>query len=296
MERLTHITLTCPSVALEAFQLAVHRSRDPSPYPNLLSAYEQSASNSNATGGPGLPNPHGLAQLDTKSMDEAIARYQSERTKLEVERKAYTNNTIKESIRMAHGDLGNVYRDLGDYAESLKHCTKSHEFCTASQHVLDVCLSVLELLIDQRNYSHLTTYVFKADAASDSAKAAAAPPSAAATASVTAVGAAQQKKKAAPDGEREGVQAKLSLATTLSHLGQGIYEKAANSLLNVGSPSNLVDWIGKLVAPGDITIYTTLCAPATFPRASIKSRLLENTNFSLYMEHEPTSGTSSKRT
>jgi hypothetical protein len=43
----------------------------------------------------------------------------------------------------------------------------------------------------------------------------------------------------------------------------------------------------KLVAPGDITIYTTLCALATFPRASIKTRLLENTNFTLYMEHEP---------
>ncbi|KAH6877424.1 G protein pathway suppressor 1 [Coprinopsis sp. MPI-PUGE-AT-0042] len=290
IERLIHIILTCPSIAPEAFQLAVqhiHQSRDPSLYQNLLSAYEQSASNSNATGGPGLPNPHDLAQLDTKWMDEAIARNQSERTKLEVELKTYTNNMIKESIRMAHRDLGNFYRDLGDYAASLKHYTKSREFCTTSQHVLDMCLSVLELLIEQRNYSHLTTYVFKADAALDAAKAAAAPPPAAATAGVTAAGAAQQKKKAAGGGEREDVQAKLSLATALSHLGQGNYEKAATSLLNVGSPSNLGDWIGKLVAPGDITIYTTLCALATFPRASIKSRLLENTNFTLYMEHEP---------
>ncbi|KAH6902040.1 26S proteasome subunit RPN7-domain-containing protein [Coprinopsis sp. MPI-PUGE-AT-0042] len=185
---------------------------------------------------------------------------------------------IKESIGMAHRDLGNVYRDLRNYAASLKHRTKSREFCTTSQHVLDMCLSVLELLINQRNYSHLTAYIFKQPL----------PPPAVATAGVTAAGAAQQKKKAAARGEREGVQANLSLATALSYLGQGNYEKAATSLLNVGSPSNLVDWIGKLVAPGDITIYTTLCALATFPRASIKSRLLENTNFTLYMEHEAT--------
>ena len=161
---------------------------------------------------------------------------------------------------MAHRDLGNFYKDLGDYAASLKHYTKSREFCTTSQHVLDMCLSVLEvcpgcylearlfiniilqLLIDQRNYSHLTTYVFKADAALDAAKAAAAPPP---VAGVTAAGAAQQKKKVA-GADREDVQAKLSFATALSHLGQTNYEKAANSFLNVGPPSNLGDWIGKV--------------------------------------------------
>ena len=34
-------------------------------------------------------------------MDEAIAKNQSERTKLEVELKTYTNNMIKESIRVS---------------------------------------------------------------------------------------------------------------------------------------------------------------------------------------------------
>jgi COP9 signalosome complex subunit 1 len=101
-----------------------------------------------------------------------------------------------------------------------------------------------QLLIDQRNYSHLTTYVFKADAALDAAKAAAAPPPA--PAGVTAAGAAQQKKKAAAGGEREDVQAKLSLATALSHLGQGHYEKAASSFLTVGSPTHLGEWLGKV--------------------------------------------------
>lgn len=46
---------------------------------------------------------------------------------------------------MAHRDLGSFYRATGDYPTALKHYTKSREFCTTSQHVLDMCLSVLEV-------------------------------------------------------------------------------------------------------------------------------------------------------
>ena len=50
--------------------------------------------------------------------------------------------------------------------------------------------------------------------------------------------------------------------------------------------STVATW-SQLIAPGDITIYTTLCALATFQRSSIKGRLLENATFSLYIEQEP---------
>lgn len=48
-----------------------------------------------------LPNPLEIAQLDAKWVDEVAARNQSEKVKLEVELKTYTNNTIKESIRVS---------------------------------------------------------------------------------------------------------------------------------------------------------------------------------------------------
>lgn len=41
-----------------------------------------------------------IAQLDTNWADETLAKNQAERTKLEVELKTYTNNMIKESIRV----------------------------------------------------------------------------------------------------------------------------------------------------------------------------------------------------
>jgi len=284
IDRLIHIVVICPSIAPEAFQLCVqhiHQSRDPSMYQNLLQAYEQVASSSTDIS---LPNPMELAELDTKWADEIITKNQADRVKLEVELRTYSNNMIKESIRMAHRDLGDFYRATGDYGTSLKHYTKSREFCTTSQHVLDMCMSILELLIEQRNYAHLTTYVFKADAALDAATAAT---NAAATGSASApipTASSGAKKKSA---ERDNVQAKLDLATALSYLGQGSYEKAAQSFLKIGSSKDLGDWVGKLVAPGDIAIYGTLCALASFQRSSIKSRILENSIFGAYIEQEP---------
>jgi COP9 signalosome complex subunit 1 len=48
---------------------------------------------------------------------------------------------------MGHRELGAYYRSVGDYSTALKHFTKSREYCTTSQHVLDMCLSVLEVRV-----------------------------------------------------------------------------------------------------------------------------------------------------
>ncbi|KAF9045267.1 G protein pathway suppressor 1 [Panaeolus papilionaceus] len=285
IDRLIHVMHICPSIAAEAYQLCVqhiHQSRDPSLYSLLFQTYEAAAS----TQGVSLPPMGELSQLDTKWVDETVAKNQADKTKLEVELKTYTNNMIKESIRMAHRDLGDFYRATGDFGTSLKHYTKSREFCTTSQHVLDMCMSILELLIEQRNYSHLTTYVFKADAALDAASAAAAnsnaPVQGGTAPAVTAT--SNQKKKSA---DREVVQAKLDLASALAQFGASNYEKAAHAFLKIGSAKELGDWTIKLISPADIAIYGTLCALATFSRATIKSKILENSIFGVYVEQEP---------
>ncbi|KAF8240594.1 hypothetical protein L208DRAFT_1449465 [Tricholoma matsutake] len=280
IDRLTHIIATCPSIAPVAFHLAVqhiHQSRDPSLYQQVLSAYEGLSTI------PDLhhPNPMDVAQVDTRWVDETMTKNQAERMKLEVELKTYTNNMIKESIRMAHRDLADFYRSLGEHSSALKHYTKSREFCTTSQHVLDMCMSVIELLIEQRNYSHLVTYVFKADAALDAASATAP----ATNSSLPAGSSGNNNKK--KSSERESVQSKLDLATALSHLGQANYQKAAYFFLRLGPARELGDWVGKVVAPGDIAIYGTLCALSSLPRSALKAQLLENSVFGLYIEQEP---------
>ena len=53
---------------------------------------------------------------------------------------------------MGHRDLGNFYRAVGDPATALKHFTKSREFCATGQHVLEMCLSVLEVRVPPTSF------------------------------------------------------------------------------------------------------------------------------------------------
>lgn len=160
------------------------------------------------------------------------------------------------SPQMAHRDLGQFYLSVGDYTGALKHFTKIRESCTTSQHVVDMCIAILEvgsplfdshftqclrsrikLLILQGNYSHISTYVFKADTALDAASNAAS-----ATTTPVVPGGGPVKKSQ----ERAKWQTKLDFASALSHLGQGNYEKAANLFLKLGSVKELGDWVGKV--------------------------------------------------
>lgn len=97
-------------------------------------------------------------------------------------------------------------------------------------------------MIEQRNYTHISSYVYKADGALESTAAA----TAAASTESGAIPASAQptSKKVSP--EREQVQSKLDFAMALAHLGQGNYEKAASLCLRLGPPSQLGDWVGKV--------------------------------------------------
>ena len=89
--------------------------------------------------------------------------------------------------------------------------------------------------MEQRNYSHIPTYVYKGEAAIEAITGSRV--AAANSGSASAKPAAKEKAVA----ERERVQTKLDAALAMSYLGQGQYEKAAQSFLKVGS-SGLDNW------------------------------------------------------
>ncbi|EIW74550.1 G protein pathway suppressor 1 [Coniophora puteana RWD-64-598 SS2] len=271
IDRLVHIISSCPTLAPQALQLAfVHipQLRDPELYHAVIRAYDGIAT----APGVQLPPAQEFVSVNQPWIEEQTRANQVEKTKLEVELKTYSNNMIKESIRMGYRDLGDFLRSVGDYSASLRHYSKSREYCTTSQHVLDMCLSVLKLLIEQRNYAHIQSYIIKAEAALESASAA-----------NTGSAPGQPSRK----NERSPTHSKLDLASALHNLGQGNYERAATMFLRVGSADQLGGWVGKLISAGDIAVYGTLCALATLSRGAIKVQLLENSVFSVYIEQEP---------
>ena len=98
IDRLIYMIPICPSVAPQAYELAlqlIHQSRDPIQLTTLHTAYEQAFHADNT-----LPSAGDLPQLDPKWAEDVISRNQAERSKLEVELKTYSSNMIKESIRV----------------------------------------------------------------------------------------------------------------------------------------------------------------------------------------------------
>jgi hypothetical protein len=101
---------------------------------------------------------------------------------------------------------------------------------------------MLQLLIEQRNYSHIQTYIYKAESAIEAA-------------TMTASKERDKdgnnggnSKKTGASADRDRVQTMLDFAAGMSQLGQGNYEKAASAFVRLGPPKQLGDWIGKVRA------------------------------------------------
>ena len=158
-KRLLFILQHCPALLDATFAIAQRQllsGRDTALYEKAVNLY---SSKSKAK----VPLP-----TDKTWIEQTNRKNENERNKLEVELKTYSSNMIKESIRvslymilhfnclnveqMAHRDLGDYYSSVGDTNTSLKHYAQSREFCSTSQHVLDMCISILEVSLDANPY------------------------------------------------------------------------------------------------------------------------------------------------
>lgn len=101
--------------------------------------------------------------------------------KLDNDLKNYKSNSIKESIRRfdtvfflnifikysffrGHDDLGDHYLDCGDLSNALKCYSRARDYCTSGKHVVNMCLNVIKVSVYLQNWSHVLSYVAKAEA------------------------------------------------------------------------------------------------------------------------------------
>lgn len=54
-------------------------------------------------------------------------------------------NSIKESIRRGHDDLGDHYLDCGDLSNALKCYSRARDYCTSFKHIINMCLNVIKV-------------------------------------------------------------------------------------------------------------------------------------------------------
>ncbi|KAJ3343392.1 cop9 signalosome complex subunit [Gonapodya sp. JEL0774] len=247
IERLLFIADHCPMHAIEAFKLALQNLKRT---PNVI-RYTQTAQRLNEALATRGAHPF---QVDTVWIDQTQRSGRSTTEKLEAELKSYKSNHIKESIRMAHNDLGNHYYAIGDLNNALKSYSRTRDYATTAKHAVEMSLNIIKVSIEMGNWSHIESYAQKASTSADVA-------------------------------ERPQVQAKCKAAVGLAHLDQGKFRLAGRQFVDTGFA--LGTTFNDVLSPNDVATYGGLCALASFDRAELKRLVIDNAEFRQFLELEP---------
>jgi len=297
LQRLQFIAEHCPLLRIEALKLAiscVQSTYNTGLYQRLhrkltecvggtangASGAATSAAGGGGGGGasaaapPPLPDlavaaaDHGLAAaavgtlpvLDLNFVESRNKSSQMKLEKLDNDLKNYKSNSIKESIRRGHDDLGDHFLDCGDLGNALKCYSRARDYCTSGRHVVSMCANVIKVSVYLQNWSHVMSYVNKALATPDLAE-------------------PNQKNP-----EQPGLITKLKCAGGLADLMIRKYKSAAKQFLEAN-----LDYCDcpDLMSPHNVAIYGGLTALATFDRAELFKLVISSSQFKLFLELEP---------
>lgn len=261
--RLIYISDHCPSLRLEALKMAityVTTTYNVTLYQNL----HKRVSNLNAASAQ-LPDiavqstsqdipPFDPIWIETKNKKAALKL-----EKLDNDLKNYKSNSIKESIRRGHDDLGDHYLNCGDLSNALKCYSRARDYCTSGKHVVNMCLNVIKVSIFLQNWSHVLSYVSKAESTPDFAE-----------------GYSKDTNQA--------VLTRLKCAAGLAELATKEYKAAAKHFLQASFDHCEFP---ELLSANNVAMYGGLCALATFDRQELQKNVISSTSFKLFLELEP---------
>ncbi|XP_048333617.1 COP9 signalosome complex subunit 1 [Ziziphus jujuba] len=191
--------------------------------------------------------------MDAAWCDTVDRRAEQKKEKLENELNAYRTNLIKESIRMGYNDFGDFYYAHGHLGDAFKSYVRTRDYCTTSKHIIHMCMNAILVSIEMGQFTHVTSYVSKAEQS--------------------------------PDSLDPVTVAKLRCAAGLAHLEAKKYKLAARKFLETGP--ELGNHYNEVIAPQDVATYGGLCALASFDRSELKHKVIDNLNFRNFLELVP---------
>uniref|UniRef100_A0AAA9S1F3 COP9 signalosome complex subunit 1 n=4 Tax=Bovinae TaxID=27592 RepID=A0AAA9S1F3_BOVIN len=199
--------------------------------------------------------------LDTAWVEATRKKALLKLEKLDTDLKNYKGNSIKESIRRGHDDLGDHYLDCGDLSNALKCYSRARDYCTSAKHVINMCLNVIKVSVYLQNWSHVLSYVSKAESTPEIAE-----------------------QRGERDTQTQAILTKLKCAAGLAELAARKYKQAAKCFLLASFDH--CDF-PELLSPSNVAVYGGLCALATFDRQELQRNVISSSSFKLFLELEP---------
>lgn len=259
--RLIYIADHCLALRIESLKMAltfVQTTYNVNMYQQIHRKLQEAAGLSN------LPDVTGgacnnIPPLDTQWVENKSKKAALKLEKLDTDLKNYKSNSIKESIRRGHDDLGDHYLDCGDLSNALKCYSRARDYCTSGRHVVNMCLNVIKVSVYLQNWSHVLSYVNKAEATPEFAE------------------------SHGKDGN-QAVLTKLQCAAGLAELATKKYKSAAKYFLQASFDHTDFP---ELLSPSNIAMYGGLCALASFDRQELQKHVISSSSYKLFLELEP---------
>lgn len=68
---------------------------------------------------------------------------------------------------MGYNDFGDFYYSHGALADAFKSYVRTRDYCTTSKHIIHMCTSAILVSIEMGQFTHVTSYVGRAEQSSD---------------------------------------------------------------------------------------------------------------------------------
>ncbi|ENN72798.1 hypothetical protein YQE_10602, partial [Dendroctonus ponderosae] len=277
--RLIFIVDHCPSLRLEALKIAIAYVMNTYNV-NLYQVLHQRLADQNTNANVpdvAAPSPwQGIPAVDNLWIETMLKKSALKLEKLDNDLKNYRSNSIKESIRRGHDDLGDHYLNSGDLSNALKCYSRARDYCTSGKHVVNMCLNVIKVSIYLQNWSHVLSYVAKAEGTPGRGRHYA---SIRFNCSVITDFSEAQAKENNPV-----IFTKLRCAAGLAELSTRKFKQAAKHFLQASlDHCDFPD----MLSPGNVATYGGLCALATFDRPELQKHVVNNGSFKPFLELEP---------
>jgi len=194
-------------------------------------------------------------QLDSAWADGLEKQAAAQKERLESDLQSSRTSLAKESIRLGYQDLGEFYYARGDLDNALKNFVRTRDYCSMTRHSVDMCLNVIKVAVGLESFSHVNTYVTKAEHT--------------------------------PDLNDPKARHKLKAAAGLVQLSQQHYTNAARKFLECGVAGLTKDKpndnapapFAQVLAAEDVAVYGGLCALASLDRTELRRRVVDNMAF-----------------
>lgn len=254
LKRLLFVAKHCPSLELDALRAAhddVKQTYNTKLYMDIVTKLVEAC----ARAGESETVQTDISWIETTNKKAAVKLEH-----LDTDLKNYKSNSIKESIRRGHDDVGDHYSDCGDLNNALKCYSRARDYCTSPKHIVNMCLNVIKVSVHLGNWAHVLNFVNKAEN------------------SIELTG--EQREKPS----NLVIATKLKCAAGLAELAMKKYKSAAKHFLQASFDHCEYK---EMISPHNVAVYGGLCALASFDRQELRTKVLSSSSFKLFLELDP---------